>query len=236
MQDWWRDAVIYQIYIRSFVDGDGDGLGDIAGIRSRLRYLADLGVDAVWINPWYPSPMADAGYDVSDYRAVEPRFGSLEDAEALLREAREAGLRVLLDIVPNHTSDRHAWFAEAVAAGPGSPARERYIFRDGRGPDGAEPPNGWQSVFGGPAWERVTEPDGTPGQWYLHLFAPEQPDLNWMHADVRDDELHTAFNFTYLQSSTASGSTSRTRWSSRTASRTPPTWSGRARPSRSTGC
>jgi alpha-glucosidase len=187
MQDWWRDAVIYQIYIRSFVDGDGDGLGDIAGIRSRLRYLAGLGVDAVWINPWYPSPMADAGYDVSDYRAVEPRFGSLEDAEALLREAREAGLRVLLDIVPNHTSDRHAWFAEAVAAGPGSPARERYIFRDGRGPDGAEPPNGWQSVFGGPAWERVTEPDGTPGQWYLHLFAPEQPDLNWMHADVRDD-------------------------------------------------
>ncbi len=184
---WWRDAVIYQIYIRSFADGDGDGLGDIAGIRSRLRYLADLGVDAIWINPWYPSPMADAGYDVSDYRAVEPRFGTLADAEALLREAHDAGLRVLLDIVPNHSSDQHAWFTEALAAGPGSPARERYLFRAGRGPDGAEPPNAWQSVFGGPAWQRVTEPDGSPGEWYLHLFAPEQPDLNWEHPDVRAD-------------------------------------------------
>ena len=182
--NWWRDAVIYQVYIRSFADGDGDGLGDIAGIRSRLRYLADLGVDALWINPWYPSPMADAGYDVADYRAVEPRFGSLEDAEALLREAHEAGLRVLLDIVPNHTSDRHAWFVEALAAGPGSPARERYVFRPGRGDDGDLPPNEWQSVFGGPAWQRVTEPDGTPGEWYLHLFAPEQPDVNWEHPEV----------------------------------------------------
>jgi alpha-glucosidase len=184
---WWRDAVIYQIYIRSFADGDGDGLGDIAGIRSRLRYLADLGVDAVWINPWYPSPMADAGYDVSDYRDVEPRFGTLQDAEALLREAREEGLRVLLDIVPNHSSDQHAWFREALEAGPGSAARERYLFRPGRGPDGAEPPNGWQSVFGGSAWQRVTEPDGQPGEWYLHLFAPEQPDLNWEHPQVRAD-------------------------------------------------
>jgi alpha-glucosidase len=185
--DWWRDAVIYQIYIRSFADGDGDGLGDIAGIRSRLPYLADLGVDAVWINPWYPSPMADAGYDVSDYRSVEPRFGTLEQAEALLAEAHEHGLRVLLDIVPNHTSDRHPWFQEALAAGPGSRARDRYVFRPGRGPNGDEPPNSWQSVFGGPAWERVTEPDGSPGEWYLHLFAPEQPDVNWEHADVWSD-------------------------------------------------
>ncbi len=186
-QNWWRDAVIYQIYIRSFADGDGDGLGDIAGIRSRLRYLADLGVDAVWINPWYPSPMADAGYDVSDYRDVEPRFGTLADAEALLREAHDVGLRVLLDIVPNHTSDQHEWFTEALAAGPGSPARERYVFRPGRGEDGALPPNGWESVFGGSAWQRVTEPDGSPGEWYLHLFAPEQPDLNWDHPEVRAD-------------------------------------------------
>ena len=184
---WWRDAVIYQIYIRSFADADGDGLGDIAGIRSRLRYLADLGVDAVWVNPWYPSPMADAGYDVADYRAVEPRFGTLADAEAMVREAHDVGLRVLLDIVPNHSSDRHAWFTEALEAGPGSPARERYLFRPGRGADGAEPPNAWQSVFGGPAWERVTEADGSPGEWYLHLFAPEQPDLNWEHPDVRAD-------------------------------------------------
>jgi alpha-glucosidase len=185
--DWWRDAVIYQIYIRSFADGDGDGLGDIAGIRSRLPYLADLGVDAVWINPWYPSPMADAGYDVSDYRAVEPRFGTLEEAEALIAEAHEHGLRVLLDIVPNHTSDRHPWFQQALAGGPGSRERDRYVFRPGRGPDGDEPPNSWQSVFGGPAWERVTEPDGSPGEWYLHLFAPEQPDVNWEHTDVWSD-------------------------------------------------
>jgi alpha-glucosidase len=187
VSDWWRDAVIYQIYIRSFADADGDGLGDIAGIRSRLRYLAELGVDAVWVNPWYPSPMADAGYDVADYRAVEPRFGTLADAEAMIREAHDVGLRVLLDIVPNHTSDRHAWFTEALESGPGSAARDRYLFRPGSGADGAEPPNAWQSVFGGPAWERVTEADGSPGEWYLHLFAPEQPDLNWEHPDVRAD-------------------------------------------------
>ncbi len=182
---WWRRAVIYQVYIRSFADGDGDGLGDIAGIRARLRYIAGLGVDAIWINPWYPSPMADAGYDVSDYRAVEPRFGSLEDAEALIREAHDLGLRVLLDIVPNHTSDQHVWFKAAVAAGPGSPERERYHFRPGRGAGRDEPPNDWPSVFGGPAWRRVTEADGQPGEWYLHLFAPEQPDVNWGNPEVR---------------------------------------------------
>src|SRR6476659_2583787 len=187
--DWWRDAVIYQIYIRSFADGDGDGLGDIAGLRSRLGYLADLGVDALWINPWYPSPMADAGYDVADYRGVEPLFGTLDEAQALIREAHEHGLRVLLDIVPNHTSDRHPWFQAALAAGPGSPERARYWFRPGRGADGSEPPNDWRSVFGGPAWNRVTEPGGEPGEWYLHLFAPEQPDLDWSSPDVWTEHL-----------------------------------------------
>jgi len=175
---WWRSAVIYQVYIRSFADGDGDGIGDVAGLRSRLDHLADLGVDALWINPWYPSPLADAGYDVSDYRAIEPRFGTLDEAEALIREAHERGLKVILDIVPNHTSSQHAWFQEALAAGPGSAARARYVFRD----SGEEPPNDWQAMFGGRAWTRV--PDG---EWYLHLFDPEQPDVNWENPEVRAD-------------------------------------------------
>jgi alpha-glucosidase len=186
---WWRDAVIYQVYIRSFADGDGDGLGDVAGIRSRLPYLRDLGVDAIWINPWYPSPMADAGYDVADYRDVEPVFGTLEQAEQLVREAHDLGLKVFLDIVPNHTSDEHAWFQEALAAGPGSDARGRYHFRAGRGEAGGEPPTDWRSTFGGSAWTRVTEPDGSPGEWYLHLFDVKQPDLNWTRKDVRDEFL-----------------------------------------------
>src|SRR5690606_28445970 len=181
---WWRDAVIYQVYVRSFADGDGDGVGDLKGMRSRLPYLADLGVDAVWITPFYPSPMADFGYDVADYRDVDPIFGTLDDARALLDEAHAYGLRVIVDIVPNHTSDRHPWFRDAVAAGPGSPERERYIFRRGRGADGELPPNDWESVFGGPAWTRL--PDG---EWYLHLFAPEQPDLNWEHPQVREEFL-----------------------------------------------
>jgi alpha-glucosidase len=183
--------VVYQVYIRSFADADGDGLGDVAGIRAHLDHIAGLGVDAVWINPWYPSPMADAGYDVSDYRDVEPRFGTLAEAEALIAEAHGHGLRVLLDIVPNHTSDEHAWFQEALAAGPGSPARERYMFRPGRGDSGELPPNDWQSMFGGPAWTRATDPDGTPGDWYLHLFDTKQPDVNWEHAEVRADFLET---------------------------------------------
>ena len=182
--DWWRRAVIYQVYIRSFADGDGDGLGDIAGIRSKLPYLADLGADAIWINPWYPSPMADAGYDVSDYRDVEPRFGSLAEADALIAEAHALGIRVLLDIVPNHSSDQHQWFQDALAASPGSRERDRYMFRDGKGVDGELPPNDWPSIFGGIAWTRIIEADGHPGQWYLHLFAPEQPDWNWHHPDV----------------------------------------------------
>jgi alpha-glucosidase len=184
---WWRGAVVYQVYLRSFADGNGDGLGDLAGLRARLPYLVDLGVDALWINPWYPSPMVDAGYDVSDYRSVDPRFGTLAEAEALLAEAHAAGLRVLLDIVPNHTSDQHPWFRAALAAGPGSPERERYLFRPGRGLGGDEPPNDWTSVAGGPAWTRVTEPGGGPGEWYLHLFTPEQPDVDWTHPEVRAD-------------------------------------------------
>jgi alpha-glucosidase len=181
---WWRDAVIYQIYVRSFADGDGDGVGDLPGITARLGHLADLGVDALWLTPFYPSPMADGGYDVADHRDVDPVLGTLADADALIARAHELGLRVIVDIVPNHTSDRHAWFQEALAAGPGSPARARYVFREGKGPGGAEPPSDWRSVFGGSAWTRVGTRESGDGQWYLHLFAPEQPDLDWSHPEV----------------------------------------------------
>ncbi len=177
---WWQTAVVYQVYIRSFADGNGDGIGDIRGMRARLPYLAQLGVDAIWINPWYPSPMADAGYDVADYRDIEPAYGTLDEAQALISEAHELGIRVLLDIVPNHTSDEHVWFRTALADEPG--ARQRYHFRPGHGADGALPPNNWQSVFGGPAWTQVAD-----GDWYLHLFAPGQPDLNWEHDEVRGE-------------------------------------------------
>ncbi|WP_116202612.1 glycoside hydrolase family 13 protein [Amycolatopsis circi] len=186
---WWKHAVIYQVYIRSFADSDGDGVGDVSGIRSRLPYLKNLGVDALWINPWYPSPMVDAGYDVADYREVDPLFGKLDDAKALIEEAHEAGLRIILDIVPNHTSDQHAWFKDAIVSGPGSEARGRYWFRPGQGENGELPPNDWQSTMGGPAWTRVTEADGTPGEWYLHLFSAEQPDLNWSNSQVRAEFL-----------------------------------------------
>jgi alpha-glucosidase len=182
---WWRSAVIYQIYVRSFADGDGDGTGDLAGVRSRLGYLRDLGVDAIWFTPWYASPLADGGYDVSDYRAIHPDFGTLEEAEALIREALAVGIRTIIDIVPNHVSDRHAWFQAALAAGPGSPERDRFWFRDGTGENGDGIPNHWVSPFAGETWTRTTNADGTPGQWYLHLFAKEQPDLNWNHPDVR---------------------------------------------------
>ena len=172
---WWRDAVIYQIYVRSFADSDGDGVGDVPGVRSRLPYVRELGVDAIWLNPFYPSPQVDAGYDVIDYRDVDPILGSVDDVDELVRDAHALGLRVLIDLVPNHTSSEHAWFRAALAAPPDSPERARYIFRNGRGPGGDTPPNDWVSNFGGRAWTRVTEPDGTPGQWYLHLLPLSSP-------------------------------------------------------------
>ncbi|MFG2720377.1 glycoside hydrolase family 13 protein [Streptomyces sp. NPDC048416] len=174
---WWRDAVIYQVYVRSFADGDGDGVGDLPGITARLPYVRELGADAVWLTPFYASPQADGGYDVADYRSVDPLFGTLSDADDLVREAHRLGLRIIVDVVPNHTSDQHAWFRAALAGGP---ERARYHFRPGRGAEGQLPPNDWESVFGGPAWTRTAD-----GAWYLHLFAPEQPDLNWDHPQVR---------------------------------------------------
>jgi alpha-glucosidase len=179
---WWRNAVCYQIYVRSFTDSDGDGIGDIAGITSRLPYLADLGVDAVWLTPFYRSPQADHGYDVTDYYEVDPLFGTLDDVDTMIASAHAAGLKVIVDVVPNHSSDQHVWFQQALAAGPGRPERARYVFRDGRGPDGSLPPNNWESMFGGSAWQRV--PDG---QWYLHLFDVGQPDFDWENPQVGDE-------------------------------------------------
>ena len=184
---WWRSAAIYQLYVRSFADGNGDGIGDLAGVRAHLPYLVGLGIDAIWFNPWYPSPMSDAGYDISDYRDIDPVFGTLADADALIGEAHALGIRIIIDIVPNHGSDQHPWFQAALAADPGSAERDRFWFRPGRGESGEQPPNGWQSIFGGPAWTRVSEPDGSPGEWYLHLFAPEQPDFNWANQAVRKE-------------------------------------------------
>ena len=184
--EWWRDAVIYQIYPRSFADSTGDGYGDLPGAISKLPYLAALGVDAIWLSPFYTSPMADAGYDVADYENVDPMFGDISDAERLISEAHAQGLRVVVDLVPNHTSDEHRWFQAAIAAEPGSPERDYYLFRDGRGADGELPPNNWTSIFGGKAWTRLTRPDGTPEQWYLHLFDVKQPDLDWSSEKVRE--------------------------------------------------
>jgi alpha-glucosidase len=184
---WWRSAVIYQIYPRSFADSNGDGMGDLGGIRAHLDHLSSLGIDAVWFNPWYASPQADAGYDVSDYRAIDPVFGTLEMAEQLMDEAHALGIRIIIDVVPNHCSDHHPWFKEALETGPGSAARDLFWFRPGRGESGELPPNNWQSIFGGPAWTRTTNPDGSPGEWYLHLFAAEQPDLNWENTKVREE-------------------------------------------------
>jgi alpha-glucosidase len=184
--NWWRQAVVYQIYPRSFADSNGDGMGDLAGITSRIDYLAELGVDAIWLSPFYPSALADGGYDVADYRDVHPQIGTLEDFDRLVAAAKARGIKMVVDIVPNHTSDLHEWFQKALVAEPGSPERDRYIFRDGTGPNGDLPPSDWVSHFGGSAWTRV--PDG---QYYLHLFAREQPDLNWDNREIRDDFLHT---------------------------------------------
>jgi len=179
---WWRHAAIYQIYPRSFADGDGDGIGDLAGIRSKLAYLRDLGIEALWLSPWYVSPMADAGYDVADYRDIDPVFGTLAEAEELIAEAHAYGIRVIVDLVPNHCSSAHPWFQAALKARPGSPDRDLFWFRPGRGEHGELPPNDWMSNFGGPAWTRVAD-----GEWYLHMFDPEQPDWNWENPRVHED-------------------------------------------------
>jgi alpha-glucosidase len=184
--NWWRQAVVYQIYPRSFADANGDGIGDLAGVISRVDYLRGLGVDAVWLSPFYPSALADGGYDVDDYRNVDPRIGTLDQFDDMVEALHTAGIKVVVDIVPNHSSNRHEWFVEALASAAGSAERSRYIFRDGAGADGALPPTDWQSIFGGPAWTRVAD-----GQWYLHLFASEQPDFNWDSREVRDDFLRT---------------------------------------------
>ncbi|MEV8093865.1 glycoside hydrolase family 13 protein [Kitasatospora sp. NPDC085879] len=183
-QQWWRDAVVYQVYVRSFLDSTGDGIGDLAGIRAGLPYLKRLGVDGIWINPFYPSPQHDHGYDVADYRDVDPVYGTLADFDQLVCDAHRLGLKCLVDIVPNHCSSEHPWFRAALAEGPDGAARARFHFADGRGAHGELPPNNWHAMFGGPAWSRVVEPDGSPGQWYLHLFTPEQPDLNWRNPEV----------------------------------------------------
>ncbi|NEC63076.1 glycoside hydrolase family 13 protein [Streptomyces sp. SID9727] len=178
---WWQDMVCYEVYPRSFADSDGDGTGDLAGLTARLEHIRDLGADAVWCTPFYPSPLADGGYDISDYTGVAPDLGTDADAGRLTARAHELGLKFIVDLVPNHTSDRHPWFLDALAAGPGSAERERYLFRAGRGAAGELPPNDWRSAFGGPAWTRVAD-----GEWYCHLHAPEQPDLNWRDPKVRD--------------------------------------------------
>lgn len=178
---WWRQANVYQVYPRSFADGNGDGLGDLVGVTAHLDYLTALGVDAIWLSPFYPSPLHDSGYDVRDPCAVDPMFGTLEDFATLVEQAHLRGIRVIVDTVPNHVSSEHAWFVEALGSEPGSAARDRFHMRTGRGSDGSEPPTNWLSMFGGPAWTRI---DGTD-QWYLHLFDPSQPDLNWSNDEVR---------------------------------------------------
>lgn len=186
VSSWWRDAVIYQIYPRSFADSNGDGIGDLPGITARLVEIAELGVDAIWLSPFMTSPQRDAGYDVADYCDVDPLFGTLNDFDLLLNRSHELGMRVIVDLVPNHCSSEHPWFQAALATPVGSAERDHFIFRDGRGDNGDLPPNNWESVFGGPAWTRVMEPDGSPGQWYLHLFDSSQPDLNWANRWVHE--------------------------------------------------
>jgi alpha-glucosidase len=177
---WWANAVVYEVYPRSFADSDDDGIGDLGGVARRLPYLAELGVDAIWLTPFYPSPLADGGYDVSDYRDVDPRLGTLDDFDILVATAKSHDIRVIVDLVPNHCSAEHPLFKKALAAEPGSPERDMFIFREGRGTRGGLPPNNWPSNFGGPAWTRVAD-----GQWYLHLFDSGQPDWNWRNPQVR---------------------------------------------------
>ncbi|WP_394940677.1 glycoside hydrolase family 13 protein [Psychromicrobium sp. YIM B11713] len=195
LSQWWRQAVVYQVYPRSFADQNGDGLGDLPGVTSRIPYLQKLGVDAIWLSPFYPSALADGGYDVDDYRNVDPRLGSLDDFDAMVKAAHQAGLKIIVDIVPNHSSDRHPWFQQALRTQPGSAERARYHFYDGLGANGELPPSDWVSHFGGSAWTRVTAEmaggQAVPGQWYLHLFAREQPDWNWENPEIHEDFLRT---------------------------------------------
>ena len=194
---WWRNSVIYQLYVKSFLDSDGDGIGDIDGVTARLDHIVGLGVDGIWLNPCYPSPNRDGGYDVADYDVVDPRYGGQPAFERLLTACHERGLKLLMDLVPNHCSDQHAWFQQAIAAEPGSVERGRFIFADGRGPDGSRPPNNWRSTFGGSAWTRLTSAAGLPEQWYLHSFDSSQPDFNWDNEEVRqlfDEVLRTWFD------------------------------------------
>jgi alpha-glucosidase len=190
-KNWWRQAVIYQIYPRSFKDSNGDGIGDLKGITSKIDYLSSLNIDAVWLSPFYPSALADGGYDVDDYRDVDPKLGSLSDFDEMLNKLHEVGIRVFVDIVPNHSSNRHEWFKEAIAAEPGSAARNRYIFRDGKGANGELPPTNWPSHFAPSAWTHESAMGGKHNQWYCHLFAPEQPDFNWDNREIEDDFLKT---------------------------------------------
>jgi alpha-glucosidase len=190
--DWWRSAVVYQVYPRSFADSDADGMGDIPGLISRLDYLKDLGVDAIWISPYYTSPLNDGGYDVEDYRSIDARLGTLDDVDTMISEAHKRNIRILMDIVPNHTSSEHRWFKEALLTEPGSPEWDRYVVREGKGADGDTPPNNWRSVFHGSGWSRIRHADGTPtGYWYLHLFDTTQPDVNWDNADVHQEFIDT---------------------------------------------
>jgi alpha-glucosidase len=183
-QPWWRHAAVYQLYVRSFADADGDGIGDLRGIRERMPYVASLGVDAIWLNPCFPSPQRDHGYDVSNYFDIEPAYGDLAEFDRLIETASAHSISILMDVVPNHCSSDHPWFQAALAAAPGSPERDRFTFLPGKGAHGELPPNDWKAIFGGSAWTRTTNADGTPGEWYLAVFTPHQPDLNWDNADV----------------------------------------------------
>ena len=190
-KNWWRQAAIYQIYPRSFADNDGNGIGDLKGVTAKVDYLASLSLDAVWLSPFYPSALADGGYDVDDYRNVDPKLGTLADFDEMLAALHGAGIRVFVDIVPNHSSNLHQWFKDAIAAEPGSGERARYIFRDGRGASGEIPPTDWPSHFAPSAWTHESTWGGKHNEWYMHWFAPEQPDWNWDNPEIEADFLTT---------------------------------------------
>ncbi|MEN9742127.1 MAG: hypothetical protein RIR66_1083, partial [Actinomycetota bacterium] len=184
---WWQCAAVYQVYPRSFNDSNHDGIGDLAGIEQKLDYLSDLGIDAIWISPFYPSPLIDGGYDISDPRNVADDLGGLQAIDELIASAKAKNIKIIIDLVPNHFSSSHRWFIEAVESKPDSAARKRFHFQNGRGDNGELPPNNWISLFGGPAWTQIESSNQKPGQWYLHLFDKSQPDLNWTNKEVISD-------------------------------------------------